>query len=466
MWGLYLLALLLFKLFHHELWKDEWQAWFVARDMNFFEVLGFLHYEGHPALWYLYLKPFTWVAELVGGPGDFWLQLAHFLVVAALSFQVLVRWAGPWWLKLAFVFSYFMLFEYAMVSRGYALVGWVLLSLVHFLNKNQDRGDDRWLGFYFFLLCQTEVYGVFMALALGLGMLYDQGIEALWKRKQVSLGMLAGFLVFVISVFPRSSDHISRTQEGALSMGEKLFNTLQGIGLNTWIPGILPDTSAFGASGVGILLSVIILGVFGGIFYREPKKLIAVGSYVLFVLMFGALFYAGGIRQWGMGFLFMWALILWSYDRQRMPVMGAVFLILTSAISTLHGLKAIRFDFDRPFTNGREAAAFLLDKVPANVPIVGINQFEMAPLAGYLGARPLYGLPSGEPQTHFKWLDKVYIPSEAEIKLFADFKKVGGLIVVSAKPLDEARFPNVRLWQQFDGESFKRENFYIYTLQR
>ena len=48
-----------FKYTYHEFWKDEWQAWFVAKDKSLPEIISFLNYEGHPALWYLFLKPFT-----------------------------------------------------------------------------------------------------------------------------------------------------------------------------------------------------------------------------------------------------------------------------------------------------------------------------------------------------------------------------------------------------------------------
>jgi hypothetical protein len=67
------LAMLLLKFQYHELWKDEWQAWLMARDMGWGELLGSLYYEGHPALWYLYLK--VWTSDQqryghVGGAGD------------------------------------------------------------------------------------------------------------------------------------------------------------------------------------------------------------------------------------------------------------------------------------------------------------------------------------------------------------------------------------------------------------
>ena len=59
--GLIFLAIVGVKFGYHEQWKDEWQAWFLARDLNVPDLLGFLYYEGHPALWYLWMKPFSLV---------------------------------------------------------------------------------------------------------------------------------------------------------------------------------------------------------------------------------------------------------------------------------------------------------------------------------------------------------------------------------------------------------------------
>ena len=83
-----------------------------------------------------------------------------------------------------------------------------------------------------------------------------------------------------------------------------------------------------------------------------------------------------------------------------------------------------------------------------------INKFETAPVGAYAG-RSLYELPSGEEFTYFKWLEKVYIPTQSEISLFVRFKNVGGIVLLSPGPIDPKRFPNAVLWQEFSNENFK-----------
>src|SRR5262245_42429684 len=50
------LVIAIFGLFHHEMWRDEHQAWLVARDAHSIpQVFQNMKYEGNPALWHLLL---------------------------------------------------------------------------------------------------------------------------------------------------------------------------------------------------------------------------------------------------------------------------------------------------------------------------------------------------------------------------------------------------------------------------
>ena len=51
---IYALSSFLLLVFH-ESWRDEAQAWLIARDLNFFEIIKQLKYEGHFLLWFVIL---------------------------------------------------------------------------------------------------------------------------------------------------------------------------------------------------------------------------------------------------------------------------------------------------------------------------------------------------------------------------------------------------------------------------
>jgi hypothetical protein len=56
-----------FVMGHHELWRDEVQAWLLDRDSSSaIDLLSRQKYEGHPAPWQLLLMPLTRISETGG----------------------------------------------------------------------------------------------------------------------------------------------------------------------------------------------------------------------------------------------------------------------------------------------------------------------------------------------------------------------------------------------------------------
>lgn len=131
---------------YHEMWKDEWQAWLMARDMGWGELLRALYYEGHPGLWYVYLK--VWAA--FGLNDALGLQLAHYLVVALAGGIFWYFTRLPWWLSLLLWMGYFPFFEYGVVSRGYVWVMVFGLALAGWLEKPEKKAIWAGVGLFCF----------------------------------------------------------------------------------------------------------------------------------------------------------------------------------------------------------------------------------------------------------------------------------------------------------------------------
>jgi hypothetical protein len=450
-----------FKFTYHELWKDEWQAWFVVQDKSLTGILSFLNYEGHPALWYLFLVPFTYLKAFFL-PEDI-LTAAH-MVTVVLVFYLLFRHVNlPLLIKTVFAFSYFISFEYGVVNRGYMLV--VLLALfISWILKNKTQ--TAWmLGVSLFLLCQTEVYGTLMAIAFGF-YIYLEGTQVSNQhKKQTRWGLFAGLVVFVISVFPRSIGHIAKTRGKELSFLDNILTAFQGNLSNTYMIGSTPDTNAYGWSITGLILSAVCLLLLIYLLRKNKSVLLTMLLFVVMMAAFSFLFFLGGVRQWGMGFIFLFAMVqLMGIDSSKQRI-ETVILLIFGLFSCVHGAKAFYADYNIPFTNAKEAGHFIRDKVPEKVPVVSMNKFETTPVLGYAG-RSFYELPSGNPFTYFRWVDRIYVPTQQELMLFCKFRGVGGIIIISPKPIDPERFPAAQLWTSFTKENYKNENYYLYTLKR
>lgn len=103
---------------HHKPFADEAQGWLIARDTTLSELfLSVLRKEGHPFLWYLWLK----FLMCFGLPYSK-IYLAS-LIPQAIGVALFLKKAPfPLWARLAFVSTYFIFYQYNIVARSYSLI--------------------------------------------------------------------------------------------------------------------------------------------------------------------------------------------------------------------------------------------------------------------------------------------------------------------------------------------------------
>ena len=460
LWVIISLGLLVYKLIYHELWKDEWQAWLVARDQSIGEMLSFLNYEGHPSLWYLYLKIWSFVPV----QEEILLQLSHGLLLVVSLYYLFARIKLPTIWKLLISLSYFIVFEYGVINRGYI---WVILLSLICVDLIAKEKYNRYLGFSLLLLCQTEAYGVIIAGAITIYIIFTYPTEFFKTEgsKNISKWSIAGLFLFILTVYPRGNeDDFSRAYNQQSFSSEVIHESIQGNLANVFTIGLIDDTASMGTSTIGFLVSVILLVILIFIFLRDRRSMISMLFGLFGFITFGILIFTGGVRQWGMVYLlFAVMLILSNAVKSEWKLSRSLLVTLLMIAPVIHGIKALIVDAQIPFSNAKEVGLFIKDKVPENVPVIVINKFETAPVGAYAD-RPLYELPSGQKFTYFKWLEKVYIPTQSEINLFTKFKKVGGVVLLSPTQIDNNRFPNAQLWKEFTQENFKKENYWLYSV--
>lgn len=123
-------ALVAFAIPYHEPWADEAQAWQLARSLSLPSLFQtYIRFEATPGLWHFLL----WILFHlhVGYTGMHWVCGA--IAVAAASILVF-KAPFPRYLKLTLPFTFFLLFQYAVVARSYVLAP-VLMFLIAWLWK-------------------------------------------------------------------------------------------------------------------------------------------------------------------------------------------------------------------------------------------------------------------------------------------------------------------------------------------
>jgi hypothetical protein len=169
--GIYFLVALAGML-HHTMWRDEHQAWLIARDAHSLaQLFHNLRYEGNPALWHLLLFAVT---RFTTNPA--YMQALHLLIACGFVF-IFNRYCPIAAIyKILFTFGYFSLYEYAIISRSYGLG--VLLTFIACALYKHRTAHYLLLWLSLGLLANVTVYGVIISLGLGGVLLLDYFLPA------------------------------------------------------------------------------------------------------------------------------------------------------------------------------------------------------------------------------------------------------------------------------------------------
>lgn len=403
----------------HELWRDEMQAWLIGRDMaSPAAVIAQAHYEGAPPLWNLIL----WGLNRIS-PAPVLMQLATWLL-AGLTFFIVVRWAPFNRLhKLLLLGNYYLLYEYGTVCRNY-LPGILALCLACvFLLPSKPR---PWLGVLCLVLSGfSSAHTLIIACALtvaffGLPMVGRiaplrlakyigvEGEAPLIRPALLFIATAVGLLVAAVIARPLpdtyyasaalwntdwSLTHFARICAAFVASSFPLPRAPGFFWIPPWdMP--FPTYSEQHARFAAVLLWLLSVLVF----LRSPRALLAYVFGTLGLALFLYTKFLGSFRHTGLLFFaFLFATwILFSAPespgsglskwRQRVP---SLLLTLMLAAQALTGLWAVREDYHRPFSGGKNAAEWLRSNGYADAFIAVCPDWAGAPLAGYLN-RTLY----------------------------------------------------------------------------
>jgi hypothetical protein len=125
-------AVIAFAIPFHEPWTDEAQAWQLARSLSLRSLFQtHIHYEATPGLWHFLL--WILIRARVSYTGMHWICGAIAVVSAGL---LVFKSPFPRYLKLAFPFTFFLVYQYAVVARSYLLVPLMLFVIASWWKKN------------------------------------------------------------------------------------------------------------------------------------------------------------------------------------------------------------------------------------------------------------------------------------------------------------------------------------------
>ena len=384
-----------FIAWHHEMWRDEIQAWLIARDsFSPIEVLYHLNRgDGHPGLWHLCLYCLKQVTR-----SPVIMQPFH-LIIACASVYLFVRFAPFTRLhKALFPFGYLVFYEYAIICRNYAIGVFLLFTFCCLFKGWKTRFPL--LGFILLLLAHTNVVALIVVIAIAVGLSWELIFTSNRPRnRDIRVGfslILFGIFTSIIQLKPSAVGRFEWNDltrgivdwqrfQDAVTILPKAFFPIPEVTLQFWNTYLLDRIP--GAYAVKFVLAILILLFAVIVLSRKPAALVMYLIGTLGLLAFFASYF-GFIRHWGYLFiLFLAAIWISRYcDDTALKRRGRGqfwrclnqlslsasrslnwVLILLLTIHLVGGVAAASLDYKHPFSEGKAVARFIkeaeLDKM-------------------------------------------------------------------------------------------------------
>ena len=209
LWMFFFLFIVLFFIvsFFHEPWGDEAQAWLIARDASYYDIIFTLpHYEGHPQLWWLILS----IPAKLHMPYELSLTVVSMLISSVSAYLIFFKSPFCGVFKVTLPFTFFIFYQYGVISRPYCLLV-LSLFLTSVFYERKDEHPFRYVS-SLLLMCASSGFGI--TLAGGIVLVWC--LEIIQKIKTIKdfsvffrtklffslLFLLIGVLFIIISIIP------------------------------------------------------------------------------------------------------------------------------------------------------------------------------------------------------------------------------------------------------------------------
>ena len=478
------LGFFLVQLLHHQPWRDELNAWGIAVASHTLPALyHYLHYEGHPSLWYLLLWVGThWTHSPIG--------MMYIEAVVGIGIYLVIGLLSPFSIpeKLLLFLSYFVSFEYTVMSRMYGLCFFLVLLYAVVRTRRPDR--IILLACLLGLIANMDIIGTLLSGALALeyiaAVLFATPRQPEIGKRQVwtASAVYAALLLFCAASLWPAKDISTRSTGGMFSVAwslKHLRHVIIGYTSVSFFPISLefPDhfwaanPHAHHAHSVFYMLAppFVVITVYL-LFRRQKNLLLLLGSTAVGCILFFHLIYAfPTVRHFGIAFMAL-VVALWI-QRYENPAIPRLSLLLLG-VNAVAGILAVYGQWHRPFSNASATAQWIRSQNLQDTPLLGTKDTSVVGVAEELD-RPIYFLDCSCTDRFLLFSSRRdgFDDTQVEQRITAAKQQLpeSGAILILTRPLTETEvhalaenaLSPVQL-AQFTGAEVDEENFFLYRL--
>ncbi len=399
------LAITILSLFHHEIWKDEAQAWCLARDLNIFDLYSLTKTEGHPLLWYLILFPFAklhFPVQII--------QVLSLLFVSSAVILLLFKSSINNILKILIVFSAGMLYYLPSIARSYSLIPLFIFACAYFYPKRAEKPYFYLLSILF--LSHTHVYMLGFCLICFLLYVYEM------KNNFNSKNTIPICILFFNFTFIGFSFLHSMNENFLFT--EKIYHTLNIADTFLLVSKIflykICAFSNFTQKNIGIisLISIYpaILIYLYSLFKINKKVFFVCSISLIYMFLTFSFIYLNGILYQKV-FLILLVLIfgLWNAKPDKA---GIIAINILFGISLIVSPIVISEDIKYNFSGSKEIAHYIRKNLNSETTFICVGgTYFFSAISAYLPDKKFYNIITKSYDSYFTY-DKSKISPEAE----------------------------------------------------
>ena len=391
----------------HENWRDEAQAWLLARDLSIPELIEQMSYEGHPCLWHLLLMP---LAKL--GLPYVSMNVLSLTIMSAAAALLLWKAPLPLPLKALTLFGGAFSFYYPVVSRNYCLIPLFAFMMAYFYPARREK--PLRYGLSIALMVQTHIIMLGMAAAASLVWLAEAVAGYRRDRERRALLLQGAGLALPLLSFLFLLVQISHPQDATAY-------TLQASDVLS-----LPREAVLAAWGLfrpfpaplNYILALLVMGAFLWFFIRAARKrefallkaaaIAAAGmacQFVVHVLITSSTI----MRTLSNFFILLWFFwVTWPAVSDKWLRRLLALVLVAMELVTYRIYPQAFKEYSLPYSGAEHSAAFIEETLPADTLFLEVNEPRAASILPYLSEDYVFYSPyDGEPVTFASW-DKAH----------------------------------------------------------
>ena len=452
---IYAIVTFIITIFFHEKWRDEAQAWLIARDLDLFGIIKQMSYEGHPPLWHLILAPFAklgfpYITESIISWAIMVVTVWIFLNKSPFKkeIQILIILIAPF------------IYLYPTIARNYCLIPLALVLIATYYPQRKEKMIQYCLSIL--LLAYTHVLMLAMVGMLYLFFFLD---EIFYTKKNKSekknliivlsivvVGLLILFFILIGSL--NKNTQIPLNSEKTIVNINKvklLFNSITG-----QLFGATSNTKGFEF----YFFIFVILLIICQLRINAENFIIAFASTIWQIIIY--LFVYGASYQKTSTLLLIVIFIAWInyYNTnkkeeniffEKVNTIVKIGCAVALVINAMLGITEINYDIKDNYSNAKEAAQYINNNTEDETVFVCMDSSTSSAIIPYTKNKKFWNPVSEKFFTYITWDNSSttnYSTDEIIKKVENNFNKQDNLYLIENDELVNNEAENIKKLQQ------------------